>query len=288
MAEDPQLGWFHRPNVKESFRIPDQPLHTVSTVENGARATGPRVFTRELRRDIIFVGCSFTYGWGLNDEETFAWKVQAALPYWNVHNFGVDGYGTCQAYMLLKRVFQSEHFHKPVVIYGFIDEHEQRNVADFFWHYLLSNRTATDNISLPSCILDSSGSISFNPPRPYPHFPFRHTLAVVPIFEKVYLKLEGASRARQSQMITERLMVEMEEFTKAQSGNFAVLFFNRGGSRENHYREFLENRGTLIIQFDPSEQRNTAALTFPDGHPNTRMTDLIAKSVVKFVKELVI
>lgn len=282
--EDPQLGWINRPIAKQAFRVPGEPPHTVTILENGARASSLRTSIRDTRRDIIFVGCSFTHGWGLNDEETFAWKVQAALPDWNVHNFGVNGYGTCQAYMLLKRLFEREKWHKPVVIYGFIDEHESRNVADYLWHYVLSLLTSTGNVSLPSCMTDSLGAIVFNPPRPYPEFPFRHTLAAIPIFEKLYLKVQGASLASQSQVITEQLLVEMEAFTTARSGMFVALFFKSSQPRSSHYRQFLKNRGSRIIDINLSDQKNTGRLTFFDGHPNSRMTDLIAQNVVNFMR----
>src|SRR5688572_5342555 len=155
--EDQRLGWNNRPGAKQSFRLLGEPPHTVTILETGARATSPsRTSTRDIRRDMIFVGCSFTHGWGLNDEETFAWKVQMALPDWNVHNFGVNGYGTCQAYMLLKRLFEQKKWYKPVLIYGFISDHEDRNVGNVFWHYVLSTLTSTGNVSLPSCMLDNS------------------------------------------------------------------------------------------------------------------------------------
>ncbi|HKY07184.1 MAG TPA: hypothetical protein VJQ55_03040, partial [Candidatus Binatia bacterium] len=150
-------------------------------LQNGARVTGhsSAAVGDDRRRDIIFLGCSFTHGWGLNDQETFAWKVQAALPNWKVHNFGVNGYGTCQSYMLLNRLFERERWHNPVVIYGYIGEHEDRNVGYFLWHYALSMLTTRAQVSLPSCALDGSGAIVFNPPHPYPHFPFRYSLASV-------------------------------------------------------------------------------------------------------------
>jgi hypothetical protein len=283
--EDQRLGWYNRPGAKQSFRLLGEPPHTVTILETGARATSPsRTSTRDIRRDMIFVGCSFTHGWGLNDEETFAWKVQMALPDWNVHNFGVNGYGTCQAYMLLKRLFEQKKWYKPVLIYGFISDHEDRNVGNVFWHYVLSTLTSTGNVSLPSCMLDNSGSILFNPARPYPQFPFRHTLAVIPLFEKLYLKLQSSSLAGRSQRITEQLLVEMEAFTTARSVHFGVLFFD-GQTRTSHYRQYLESRGSRIIHTNLPDQ-NIRALTFLDGHPNSRMTDLIAQSVVKFIRSL--
>jgi len=284
--EDPQLGWTNRPSSKRAFRIPGEPPHTVTILESGARATSPRAIAHDNRRDVIFIGCSFTHGWGLNDEETFAWRVQAALPDWNVYNFGVNAYGTCQAYMLLKRLYERQKWHKPVVIYGFIDEHEARNVADHLWHYMLSILTSTGNVSLPSCMMDSSGSIVFNPPRPYPQFPFRHTLAAIPILEKIYLKVQGVSLANQSQEITKHLLAEMETFTTARSGTFGVLFFKSSQPRSSYYRQFLENRRSRIIDINLSGQKNTERLTFFDGHPNSRMADVIAQSIIKFIWSL--
>jgi hypothetical protein len=286
--DDQHLGWQNRPGVKQSFRIKGEPPFTITILEDGGRATSNPPASRRnvLRRDLIFVGCSFTQGFALNDEETYAWKVQAALPNWNVHNFGVNSYGTCQSYMLLERLFERERLYNPVVIYGFFDAHEDRNVADYLWHYALSTASSTGNISLPSCMLDSSGSIVFNELRPYPQFPLRQTLATIPIFEKLYAKLANASLASQKQRITEQSLIEMERLTAAQSGLFGVLFFYAGEGQSKHYQQFLGKRGTPVIALNPSDRNNIGPLTKRDGHPNGRMTDLISEKVVQFVASL--
>ena len=188
--------------------------------------------------------------------------------------------------MLLKRLFESQRWHKPVVIYGFIDAHEERNVADYLWHSALSTLSSPGNVSLPSCMLDSSGAIVFNASRPYPQWPLRHTLAVVPLFEKLYLKLRGASLASQKRRITEELLVEMEAFATSQSGHLGVLLFDADRGRTNPYRQFLERRQSQIIDITVPKSINIGSLTFFDGHPNSRMTDLIAENVVHFVGTL--
>ena len=285
--EDQQLGWYNRPRIKQTAVTVVGRPHTISSLENGARVTSnsPTSGRDGVRRDVIFIGCSFTHGFGLNDDETYAWKVQAARPAWNVHNFGVNGYGTCQAYMLLKRLFERDKWHKPVVIYGFIDDHEDRNVADYKWHYGLSRLSSTGNASLPSCMLDSSGSIVFNALRPYPQFPFRHTLATISVLETLYLKFAGASLAEQKRQITEQLLVDMEAFVRAQSGQLAVLLFDAGG-RSSRYREFLERRKIRVVNLNRTGQKITGSLTQADGHPNGRMADLIAERVVELVDSL--
>jgi hypothetical protein len=287
-VDDQYLGWQNRPGVKQSFRIDGEQPFTVTILKNGGRLTSnPHASRRNVhRRDLIFVGCSFTHGFGLNDEETYAWKVQAALPNWKVHNFGVNSYGTCQSYMLLQRLFERERWYKPVVIYGFIDPHEDRNVADYLWHYALSTASSTGNVSLPSCMLNSSGSIVFNDLRPYPQFPLRQTLATIPIFEKIYAKLVNASLASQKQRITEQALIEIEQLTAAQSGLFGVLLFYPDKGQSKHYQQFLEKRGTPVIAFNPSDRNNIGPLTKSDRHPNGRMTDLISEKVVQFVASL--
>jgi hypothetical protein len=285
--EDQQLGWYNRPRIKQAVVTTVGRPHTITSLENGARATSnsPTSRRNDIRRDVIFIGCSFTHGFGLNDDETYAWKVQAARPDWNVHNFGVNGYGTCQAYMLLKRFFERDKWHKPVVIYGFIDDHEDRNVADYNWHYELSRLSSTGNASLPSCMLDSSGSVVFNALRPYPQFPLRHTLATISVLETVYLKFAGASLAGQKRPITEQLLIEMEAFVRAQSGQLGVLLFDAGG-RSSRYREFLERRKIRVVNLNRSGRNIAGPLTQSDGHPNGKMADLIAASVVEFVDSL--
>jgi hypothetical protein len=286
--EDPSLGWQNRPEIRQTYRTPAAPPHTITVLANGARASRDPNAARQQTagRDVIFIGCSFTFGFGLKDEETFAWKVQAAQPAWRVHNFGVNGYGTCQSYGLLKTLFERHVWRKPVVIYGFIDDHENRNVADYAWHYALSRMSTRRNVLLPSCALDESGSIVFNALRPYPQFPLRRTLATISLLEVNYLKLVGAALAAQKQRVTEQLLVEMEAFAAARSGTFAVLLFDPSGSRSSYYREFLERRGIPALAVAGAGQNPAQTLSQADGHPNARMTDIIAQRVVGYLSSL--
>ena len=285
---DPQLGWNNRPTIRKPLITAAGRRHTITNLGNGARTTGESLTSKDasFRRDVIFIGCCFTYGFGLSDEETFAWKVQAARPDWKVHNFGVNGYGTCQGYMLLKRLFEREKWHKPVVIYGFLALHEERNVRDYLWHFGLSTRSSSGEALLPSCMIDSAGAIVFNPPRSYPQLPLRYNLAVIPIIEKLYLKFDGAPLARQKRQVTEQLLVEMEALTAAHSGRFGVLLFDTGDARIGDYEQFFKRRNTQVIGVYRSDPNSTDSLTQSDGHPDNRMTDLIAARVVNFVSSL--
>jgi len=52
--------------------------------------------------EIWILGSSFTYGWGIDDNETFAWILQSNLTDFKIRNWGVAGYGTIHTYLQLK------------------------------------------------------------------------------------------------------------------------------------------------------------------------------------------
>src|SRR5262249_10125369 len=70
--------------------------------------------------DRVF-GCSFTYGWLVNDAETYPYLLQAALPEYRIVNFAVPGYGNVQSLLQFKRALAT-HANKPALAlftYGF-------------------------------------------------------------------------------------------------------------------------------------------------------------------------
>lgn len=86
---------------------------------------GQRMIPGNLNRDtttLHFFGCSFTYGYGVDDDKTFAARTQQELDQLNVSNYGVIGYGTVHSLQQLQRTdavrkgdwivlcFSSHHF----------------------------------------------------------------------------------------------------------------------------------------------------------------------------------
>jgi len=74
------------------------------------------------------VGCSFTQGMGVVDEDTFSYLLNAHYPYLMFRNFGTGGYGTYQSFTSrLRKIFVNLMRNNiPLVVYGFIDLHMQR------------------------------------------------------------------------------------------------------------------------------------------------------------------
>jgi len=126
---DPVLGWTYIPNqsVTQSFVQGLSPV-AVHTDENGIRVPSLDARLDRERPTIIFVGCSYTMGYGLAYEDTFPGQLAANphLPY-QVVNLGVEGYGTDQAWLRLQRYLHV--FKTLAVVYTFIPAHVDRNLT---------------------------------------------------------------------------------------------------------------------------------------------------------------
>ena len=76
---------------------------------------------------VFLLGCSYTYGMGVNDSESFPFLLQQAFPNLRVKNFGVPGFGNVQSYLQLEAEIKKGNLPK-IVILNLVDFHLERNV----------------------------------------------------------------------------------------------------------------------------------------------------------------
>ncbi len=87
-----------------------------------------RVIPRSERADnpdVLVLGCSFTYGYGVDDDENFAALLQKEFPDLSLRNAGVIGYGTVQSLMQLREAVKNDSL--KAVILNFSSFHLMRN-----------------------------------------------------------------------------------------------------------------------------------------------------------------
>ena len=75
--------------------------------------------------NILFLGCSFTYGFGVNDEQHFTSLLQKKHPALSFQNAGVIGYGSVQSLLQLKELVRTQQL--KAVILNFSSFHFMRN-----------------------------------------------------------------------------------------------------------------------------------------------------------------
>lgn len=122
---DPELGWSYIPN-KSAINSTGNLSIPVYLDENGIRVPHQNFKFDYSKPSILFIGCSFTMGHGLTYEQSFVGKFDSLknAPY-QVVNLGVQGYGSDQALLALKRYLTK--FNTKVVVYTFIEDHILRN-----------------------------------------------------------------------------------------------------------------------------------------------------------------
>jgi len=129
-------------------------------------STGKREVSRTQSSNDIgvvsFFGCSYTYGMGVNDHETFTSLVARQLPAWHIKNHAVPGFGTVQGLDQLKSMIEEGNA-PDIAVFCYAGFHDQRNSMSPYYQrdlrlgYLSSSASVRENMSdsrFPYALLD--------------------------------------------------------------------------------------------------------------------------------------
>jgi hypothetical protein len=274
-APDPELGWR---NKEGSFTVPPyhpsgKPIH-ITNLDNGRRRTGYNLTPTE--GEIVVVGGSYSQGWAISDNETFAWRLQEAYPHLTVENYGTGAYGSYQSLLVLERRLPKMVSPK-IVLYGFIDHHESRNVAPGMWLRMLSSFSNRGHVKMPYSTLDDNDEIVRHSPEGYLQLPFRQSLALVDLIERTTMKMKTGARSRQKRAVTEAILLEMEAVSSRYGATFYVVFLDSREDTKRHYIGFLDRYKIGYIDcVHPLDQ----GWTVPgESHPNGRLNAFYAQKI---------
>ncbi len=125
---DPEIGAVANPGAHNKRIYPaikDRKAFAfdVYTDNRGARVDGPGVQS-PARVDMLVVGDSFTWGYALQNPQTYAHLVGRDLGA-SVSNLAMASYGTTQALQVLRR---NRDLAPKLIVYGMIAHHFERNV----------------------------------------------------------------------------------------------------------------------------------------------------------------
>jgi len=129
--EDPLLGFSGAPFAVARQSSPHFYVTYRHDADGWRRLPSPPAGT--AKGEIWFLGCSFTYGAEVEDEEVYVHRLAAtAWPQVQVRNFAVSGWGTTNALLALRH--QLEQRPAPrAVLYGWISHHRKRNYLRQSW-----------------------------------------------------------------------------------------------------------------------------------------------------------
>jgi len=278
-APDPVLGWRPLPGHYTFGPYSSEAAPVQVTVRpDGARDAGSG--PARGRPQVLLVGCSFTFGWAVSDDQTWAWRLQELRPDVEVVNHGVGGYSTYQALLTLEDLLNRGAPPPARVLYGFID-HSLRNVAAPLWLWALSFNPHT--IATPYCTLDPDAHLVRHPPEAYPSLPLHQELASVAAIESAVLQRRAGNRQRMAERVTKLLLDEMAALCRQHGVGFSLVVLSIPKHVEATYVSFAEQHGIDVI--DCNQQPTIDEIVPGEAHPNRvvhhRWGDCIAAALAQ-------
>lgn len=262
----PELGWRNKAGV---HRWPGRGRDvgrdiTMTFWPGGLRATAAERVTG--RRQVVVLGGSFMQGWAVTNEDTCAWKLQAAMPQLEFLNFGTAGYGTYQSLLALEGFLEESAGKLDRVIYGFNGFHAARNVAGGAWLRAVSGTSRAGRLAVPYATLADDGSLVRHPPEQTPAWPLRHRLALSAFLEARYTDLRTRARARQRVAVTEELVHELDRVAREHGATLLIAVLSASGAQD--YEAFFRRRGLAWLSCVPPDPGSPRMKVPGYGHPS--------------------
>ena len=100
---DPEIGWTQIPNYEATLESWDSKVNVVSN-SHGFRDQEYSIQKPEGVKRVVVLGDSFTWGWGVEQQDIFTEIAEQASSGVQFLNLGHMGYGTAQEYLLLRKL----------------------------------------------------------------------------------------------------------------------------------------------------------------------------------------
>lgn len=295
---DPEIGAIPNPrshNRRIYPAIKDRKAFAfdVYTNDRGARVDGPGERS-PARVDVLTIGDSFTWGYHLENPQTYASLLGRNLEA-SVSNLAMASYGTTQSLQILRR---NRDLAPKLIVYGMIAHHFERNVMpcapSYFPFCLDVSHVASDEhgklrIAPPwsngvrRLQQELSGDYSYNPVGW-----LTHGIDVIQgRIEYARATFDEADEARKDRAMS-FLLREMERTAAEMGSRLLVVFLptNYWGPPAGLSRVIGDIR---LLDLTESFQRNKEAggpdpYIVGDGHPSAAGNALIANEIAKYIR----
>ena len=294
---DPKIGY--RPSGNSRIKITINDLnrsYDVITDSTGARISGEKQqIDSSTFPPITVIGCSFTWGLGISNNETYSQLVGDKL-HLQIQNHAMGGYGSVQSFQMLEQFGSKSH----LIIYGFLDDHLRRNVtpcapsdAPLCLHVSTVKRSSDgqfyidDNISTNNIpTINSFFSL-------LKHKEFYSLKMIRFGFKSMFEKLESTFGENNTTLptdsrldATEFILRKMESYAISHEAHLIVVNVGIGNPSQNFLqlskRKWSDNVSFLdASKFDGFSDQELQIRG--DGHPNAKGNELIATRVYDFI-----
>lgn len=280
---DPAVGFVHVAGPI-TMQFPNGYTVRATHDANGRRITAPAGTVRPASADSIWIfGCSFTYGMGLNDEDTFPWVLQERFPDYRVVNFGQCGYGTLQPLLQLRQALETESPPRVAVLtYG--EFHDERNTLRGRWRKGFFYYNTLGPLQQPYARLDRNGQITVGmSSAEYKGLPFMKQSALIHTLEEKHDILSDQYIIR-SHEVSKGLIAEFARECEAHGIALIVagIYIHNGTS---DVLAFCREKGLSTVDIGVDIFSDPAYSLMPnDDHPNGRANKVYADGLEPVIR----
>ncbi len=239
-------------------------------------------------KEIYFYGCSFTYGMGVSDEETFPALLQQSFPEYRVKNYACPGWSSLHALLIMKK--QLERGERPeLAVLGYTSLQDARNqlsgIQQSYWREAMFPglpETATRQASFPYARQKGNSlKISY---KPLAEFERRWALSK---YSATAYRLENAiSNIRygftDKYELTERIIREMADLCREEGVRFILMALDKSDSAEK-LAVFCRKEHIEFVDATLDISDNRYNLSPYDSHPNKEAHQFYAQRIVSYL-----
>jgi hypothetical protein len=268
----PELGFQNKPDivVKSVQFHNDKAVYNVThtTDEFGRRITPLRPGQEKF---ILFMGDSYTFGWGVEDEEALPYQAAELATDYAVYNYGVNAYGTNHLLAKLEQgnLRQEVHQEKGILVYTFIDGHVNRNIGTFKIHSSRGHHMPYYNSNV-----ERQGDLVSGRPFLSVVYGIMGNSQVVK-----YLDIDFPEITNEHYRFTSKIISQAQQEFKQQfpESEFYVLLFPKNSQKIIPY---LQQEKVKYLDYSQLFGENVEYRIPHDGHPTMRAYKVVAEQLV--------
>ena len=281
-----KLGYKLPPDtsLRHQYIINDSLIYDYTyPIDSFSRRITPMPDSLLRNKFLIVSGCSFAFGYGVDNDQTLAARLGAEMPDYKPYNYGVAGYGTQQMMVKLQEGFKPKEIPEKsgVFIYFFIDDHVRRTVCSRYIVKLWGE-------NFPSFELDDGKPVNSGPfKKAHPiKFWFYNALSQSAFIDLFQIDFPLWIRDKHLKLVANIIAESKKEFEVQFPGSKFYVLLAPGSKLSPRLIPFLKN---LNIDFIDCSQllnpKNPEYLThYTDRHPNALYYKKLAKAVAQEIK----
>jgi hypothetical protein len=232
----------------------------------------------DLKEFIGFFGCSITYGHGLNEEDTYPFKLSNKLENINYLNFAVPGYSTYQSLIKFKK--KLKHVNFKTVVLGIHRDLERRNTCSISWSKIINNYWG-----IPSTIKFKNLNFHFKPKyRTESKINLFSIKFLLEIFNLI--KFSPGSLKYVQKQTQKKLLLEFKKLCEENKIELIILCLDNYNEIFNFLTKNNFNWTTSNISLSEKNEKDEYIWQkMPwDNHPNSEANEIFANQLSKVLK----